>query len=85
MFLNEFDMQIIEYYDIEDQKQGFIISKNRRGEVVKHHIMSISVAGVDLSKEIYKGYLQVNDNCAEIKHKVKSIKGSTYLIDRRQS
>jgi len=81
--LQRFDETIKEYYNEKDLKRGYIVSKNRIGETVKFPFVSLSIAGVNLSTGKYKNYLEVSDCCSEIKHRVKKIEGSAYLIDQR--
>lgn len=45
--------------------------------------MTISMAGVDLARHQYEEYIEVNDACAELKKKAKSIPGSVFCLDSR--
>jgi len=48
--IKRFDSQVIGYYDLDDQKRGYIISKNRQGQEMQFPIMTISIAVVNMSR-----------------------------------
>ena len=83
--IREFDSGIIDFYSDEDLAQGFISSTNRQGQKEDFPIMTISLAGVDLSHNQYQEYIAVNDACAELKKKSKSIPGSSFCLDLRRT
>lgn len=80
-----FDDGVKKFYTAEDAAAGCIQSRNRQGEKQTFPLMSISLAGVDLSHGIYKKYIEVNDACAETKKKAKEISGSSFVVDRRKT
>ena len=82
--IQEFDAGVVRYYDAKDLARGFISSENRQGIIEDFPIMSISMAGVDLSHQCYKEYIEVNDACAELKKKSKSTPGSAFSLDLRK-
>jgi len=82
-FIERFDQGIKEYYNDKDRANGYIVSKNRKGEVTNFPLMSISIAGVDISQREYSNYLQVCDICTELKNKAKQTEGSCLEIDQR--
>ena len=43
-FISQFDASIINYYDPETAKQGFILGRNRKGEMTQFPLISISIA-----------------------------------------
>ncbi len=82
--IKEFDDGVGRFYTAEDLARKCIHSKNRQGQHQTFPLMSISMAGVDLSHGIYSEYLQVNDACAEAKKEAKRLPGSVFLRDRRK-
>lgn len=80
-----FDDGITRFYTPDDVAQKFIISFNRRGEKQIFPIISISMAGVDLTSPMYQKYIQVNDACSEAKKKAKATEGSSFIMDQRKS
>ena len=79
-----FDAEITKFYNKEDAAAGFINSTNRQGKKQIFPIMTISMAGVDLSHSRYKNYIEVNDACSELKKKAKLINGSNFYLDSRR-
>lgn len=82
--IREFDSKVVKFYRDEDVARGFISSKNRQGQKEDFPIMSISMAGVDLSRRVYDQYIQVNDTCAELKKESKAKPGSVFSLDQRR-
>jgi len=79
-----FDERIRGYYSEEDQKRGYIISKDRRDKVQEFPIMTLSLAGVDLSEhDKDTRYEVIADICAEVKKYAKTFESSCYYQDRR--
>ena len=83
IIIREFDALIADYYDENDLRNGFISSENRLGGNEDFPIMTISMAGVDLSCGRYTTYMEVNDICVEVKKKAKSTPGSIFFMDLR--
>jgi len=82
--IQSFDEGIIQFYSSEDVKAKCIQTVNRQGEKQSFPLMSISLAGVDLSRNIYKRYVEVNDACTGAKKMAKSLPVSNFFMDRRQ-
>ncbi len=81
--IRRFDDGITRFYDQKDAQSGCIAAKDRQERNMVFPIMSISLAGVDLSQQAFRQYLEVNDACAEVKKRVKSIPGSCFHLDQR--
>ncbi len=84
---DEFDKRVRQFYSEEDQKQGFIMSKDREGNVKQFPIMTISLAGVTNARRELTSYAEITNICAEIKKKAKlASKGggkSCFVVDQR--
>jgi len=81
----EFDSTIPSMYDAEDEKRGFLLCQDRKGQKQRFPLMSISIACISSNEK--KRFLhpgEISTAAAEIKKYVKSIAGSTYAKDRRQ-
>ena len=76
--INDFDESIDEFYNEEDIKKGYIISKNRRGVEESFPLMSISIAV--LSTQHYRDMTEMTLHIAKVKKLCKQNKVSTYLI-----
>ncbi|NLG88262.1 MAG: response regulator [Clostridiaceae bacterium] len=83
LIIEDFDEKIINLYNEKDRKNGYIITKNRLGQMKKFPIITISLAVVTNENIKYENYLQVAEVAAEIKKHVKELAGSNYLKDRR--
>ncbi|MDD5748394.1 MAG: response regulator [Actinomycetota bacterium] len=79
-----FDLRIVEYYDQQDLRKGYIISNDRRGYVMQFPIMSISISIVHNQQRILSDTAQIGRIAAELKKYAKNLEGSVYVFDRRK-
>jgi diguanylate cyclase (GGDEF)-like protein len=79
-----FDMLATTFYDDEDRMNGFIESVDRQGNARRFPMTSISVAGVDSTRNDYTHFGEFSTAANDVKKKVKALDGSNYMIDRRQ-
>jgi len=82
--IRDFDERMPELYTAEDRRVGYITTANRKGDIIKYPIMSISIAVVSNEYRILANPIQVGEIAAELKKKAKSISGSVYLKDMRR-
>lgn len=80
-----FDEEITKYYSLEDIQRNGIKIANRKGKLEKFPIMTITVAMVSNKYRKYKSTLEIGEDGASVKKKGKSIKGSTFLENRRKT
>lgn len=79
-----FDRRVRQHYSEEDVQRGFIISTDRQDNVRKFPIMTLSLAGVNLSEHMPETrYEYIADICAEVKKYAKTFNNSCFYIDRR--
>ena len=81
--ISEFDKKIVTLYSEKDRTKGFITTKNRHGEITVYPMMTISLGVVSNSHRCINTHIEVAEIAAELKKLAKSIKGSTYVRDRR--
>ena len=81
--IDKFDKTIPQFYDEEDRQRGHIVGENRQGQEVKFPLASISIAVVTNVKRKFKNHIQFGEVAAEMKEHVKTISGSTYMVDKR--
>lgn len=82
--IRNFDSRIRNFYSDEDRRRGYIVSKDRREQIQKFPIMTISLAGVDLTDhDPSTRYEYIADLCAEVKKYAKTFNNSCYYQDRR--
>ncbi|MDK9709072.1 MAG: response regulator [Desulforhopalus sp.] len=82
--ISKFDQDIITFYNRQDTELRCIQAIDRRGRPQIFPIMSISIAGIDLSYRHFFSYLEVNDACTEMQKMAKAIPGSTVCFDQRR-
>lgn len=80
-----FEAALPPYYDPEDWQKQAIMVRNRRGEVVEHPIVSLTVVAVTNEAEDLTHPGQLAAVLAELKNYAKSLGGSNYVPDRRRS
>ncbi len=83
--VRSFDEGAPSFYDDTDREQGHIASVDRRGNVGRFPIVSISMGGMNLRDYWFTRYVEVAEVCAEVKHQAKSISGSNLFVDRRNA
>jgi GGDEF domain-containing protein/CHASE3 domain sensor protein len=81
--IDTFDKTIPQFYDEEDRQRGHIVGENRQGQEVKFPLASLSIAVVTNVKRNFKNHLQFGEVAAEMKEHVKTISGSTFMVDKR--
>ena len=74
----------MDFYDSEAISKGYIITKSRQGKKKKFPLMTISIAVVVNTENIYMNHLEVAEIAAELKTYAKSLPGSVVIKDRRK-
>ncbi len=82
--IQKFDQLVLNFIDPEDRERGCLITTDRQGVLCRMPWPSVSIAIVPIWKGRFEHYGEVAAVAAQIKHYVKKIPGSTYLIDRRK-
>lgn len=80
----DFDRAIVSFYDEEDRRTGYIVTKNRAGQLCKVPIMSIS-AGIVTNEDTQFSHIgEIIQTITELKNYAKTMGKSIYIIDRRK-
>ncbi len=79
-----FEKKVKDFFNEKDVENGYIEIANRRGIIEKFPLTSLSIAVVVVDKNRFKNILEIGDTAAQVKHAVKSVMGSSYIIDRRK-
>lgn len=82
--ISDFDSKVTEFYLPEDVERGYVEVANRRGIIEQFPLVSISIAVVEVDSEKIKSTLEIGEIGAQVKHRAKTILGSTYVINRRK-
>ena len=80
-----FDKNVTKFFTEEDIEKGYIEVANRKGIIEQFALTSISIGVVIVERGRFSNILEIGDVGAQVKHMAKSIMGSSYAIDRRQS
>jgi len=83
--IQQFDEQITRYYDPEDVKRGFIISKDRKDKEQAFPIMTLSIAVVTNDKRPLSSPAHIAEIAAQLKQYAKTFSKSLYVVDQRRS
>ena len=80
-----FNKEVEKFFTDEDLEHGYIEVANRKGIIEKFTLTSISIGVVVAGKNRFANILEIGEVGAQVKHMAKSIMGSSYVIDKRQS
>lgn len=79
-----FDKRVIDFFNEMDVEKGYLEVKNRKGIIEKFPLTAISIAVVMAERNRFANILEIGDAAAQVKHAVKFVNGSSYLIDKRK-
>ena len=79
-----FNRAIPFHYSKEDREKTYIAAKDRRGNMVNTPLMSISIAIANNRHFPIKNMVELMETITEIKHYLKTLPGSNFLVNRRQ-
>ncbi|MGV8078471.1 MAG: diguanylate cyclase [Syntrophales bacterium] len=77
--VEEFESQIQSFYSTEDRERGSIIGKDRKGQVQKFPLITVSVAIVTDDGSRFPSALAMAKKAAELKEYAKTLPGSNYV------
>ena len=81
--IKEFNRLIPLHYSKEDRMLGFLRVKDRQDQDIEAPLMSISIAIANNKLRKINSLLEVAEIASEIKKHLKTVKGSKFLINRR--
>jgi diguanylate cyclase (GGDEF)-like protein len=83
--IENFDQLIGQQYDKEDRKNGYIININRKGDVLKFSIMTLSMGVVTNERRNLAHFAQIDDIAKELKQHAQKLNKSDFVVDKRAS
>jgi len=83
--IEEFDRGIIEHYDPEDAKKGYILSIDRNDKPAMFGIMTVSIAVVNTDRTLISEPREVTQKVSELKQYAKTFAKSIFIMDRRRA
>ena len=82
--IEDFDEFILQFYSSEECQRGYMIGKDRQGNVCRVPLISISIGVMTSEEKKIEHGAEVGEIAAELKDYAKSLKGSNYVKDRRR-
>jgi diguanylate cyclase (GGDEF)-like protein len=83
--LKEFNGGILDLYQPREREQGFVEVENRRGEMERFPLVSLTIALVESDRHQIEHIAMLNDIVAEVKRHGKQQPGSVVVRERRQT
>lgn len=79
----EFDTSIINFYNEEDRKRGYILGKDRLGNEQKFPIMSLSIVAISTVGRNIEHYGKIGEIVSDLKNYAKKFNKSILVEERR--
>ena len=79
-----FDTLVPFQYSEQDRRAGYFFGKDRRGQLHRVPLMTVSIGVVSNERRAFANPAQVSELATEMKSYAKTLAGSVYSIDRRQ-
>ena len=83
--LEVFDTLIPLQYNDQDRRAGYFFGKDRRGQLHRVPLMTLSIGIVTNRHRKFTHPAQVSELATEMKSYAKTLPGSIFVVDRRQS
>lgn len=83
--LTVFDTLVSFQYNEQDRRAGYFFGKDRRGQLHRVPLMTLSVGVVTNRHRTFAHPAEVSELATEMKSYAKTLPGSVYVVDRRQS
>lgn len=78
-----FDALVPYQYSEQDRRAGYFFGKDRRGQLHRVPLMTVSIGIVTNERRCFAHPAQVSELAAEMKTYAKTLDGSVFIIDRR--
>lgn len=83
--ISEWDRRVPELYDRKTRENGYILSRDRRGNQFKFPLMTISLAVVTNKYRKFDNHLKMSEVVADVKKVAKKSLKSCFFVDQRKS
>jgi GGDEF domain-containing protein len=83
--IDVFDTLIPYQYSEQDRRAGYFFGKDRRGQLHRVPLMTLSIGVVTNERRHFTHAAQVSELATEMKSYAKTLTGSVYSVDRRQN
>ncbi|HEX5409932.1 MAG TPA: GGDEF domain-containing protein [Gemmatimonadaceae bacterium] len=78
-----FDSLVPYQYSEQDRNAGYYFGKDRRGQLHRVPLMTVSIGIVTNERRVFTHAAQVSELATEMKSYAKTLPGSVYVVDRR--
>jgi GGDEF domain-containing protein len=78
-----FDLLVPFQYSEQDRRAGYFFGKDRRGQLHKVPLMTVSIGVVTNERRHFTNASQISELATEMKSYAKTLPGSVYTLDRR--
>jgi len=82
--INIFDALVPFQYSEQDRRAGYFFGKDRRGQLHRVPLMTLSIGVVTNERRQFTHASQMSELATEMKSYAKTMSGSVYTVDRRQ-
>jgi diguanylate cyclase (GGDEF)-like protein len=82
--VNIFDLLVPYQYSEQDRRAGYFFGKDRRGQLHRVPLMTVSIGVVTNERRHFTHAAQMSELATEMKSYAKTLDGSLYTVDRRQ-
>ncbi len=79
-----FDQLIPFSYDVEDRERGYIDTNNRKGQMERFGLLTISIAVLVNTNGKFEHIGEMSKMLADLKKATKAREGSNYMVERRR-
>lgn len=83
-FIKLFDKGITKFYDEEDRRNKYIISKDREGVMKKFPIMTVSISIITTAMAKIADFAEISKRAAELKKVAKKNAKSSFVFEKRK-
>ena len=81
--VDRFDAMARDLYDLEDRERGFVEVVNRRGELQRFGLLTMSIGVASTERREFQHYAEAVAVATEMKQFTKGATGSSWAVDRR--
>ncbi len=82
--LHVFDNLVPFQYNEQDRRAGYYFGKDRRGQLHRVPLMTLSIGIVTSRQRVFAHTAEVSELATEMKSYAKTLPGSVFVVDRRQ-
>jgi hypothetical protein len=82
--ISVFDTLVPLQYNDQDRRAGYFFGKDRRGQLHRVPLMTLSIGIVTNRSRKFTHPAQVSELATEMKSYAKTLPGSVFVVDRRQ-